>query len=347
MNRFLLLASLLFLSAPIAIAQTTSLDPAVQTALTEGSKFEQRHQLTSALDSDRKALKLAKGNCAPCYEAIVNLQLAMNLPKDAVATAGIWIAHTATPIEKSRAQYLQAVALMRENTVKADPSLLTQAEQTLKLAIDNNRADPDSHMLRGRVLAALKQDSDARSEFVACAATPGASAAECARANTFATNVDLARGEPAPAFTIPGPDGTPITLDSLAGKVVLIDFWATWCPPCNKDLSYIQGIADEFRKDKFVLLGVSSDSNENSWKRYKQVNDMLGIQVRDSFEGLGTLFHVSGIPTYIVIDANGMIRLRVTGPEGDIRGKVRTLLAQIPKQPPVQNAATSPASIQP
>ena len=56
-------------------------------------------------------------------------------------------------------------------------------------------------------------------------------------------------------------------------------------------------------------------------------NSMLGIQVRDTFDGMRDRFHVAGIPTYVVLDANGIVQLRVTGPEGDIRGKVRSLLA--------------------
>jgi thiol-disulfide isomerase/thioredoxin len=126
---------------------------------------------------------------------------------------------------------------------------------------------------------------------------------------------------------------------------VLIDFWATWCPPCNRDLDYIQSLASEFSKDNFVLLGVSSDSKESDWTRYVEKNHMLGIQVRDSFEGLNSLFHVAGIPTYIVIDANGIIRLRVTGPEGDIRGKIRTLL--INRHPPLPSHATAQLAIPP
>ena len=315
------------IAAPSLLAQSPTLDPAVQASLTEGSKFEQRHQLTSALDSDRKALKLSKGSCDECYQAIVNLQLTMELPKDAAASAATWAQHTSSPIARSHAELLQAQALMRLNTVKPNPALLHQADDVLKRAAVDNPADSTVHMLHGRVLAALNLDDQAKSEFVACAVTPGASPAECMRAGHFASDVNLARGDAAPSFSIAGPNGSPVTLDSLAGKVVLIDFWATWCPPCNRDLGYIQSIAEEFHGDKFVLLGISSDSNESTWQRYIEKNSMLGVQVRDSFDGLRSLFHVAGIPTYIVIDANGIIRLRVTGPEGDIRGKVRSLLA--------------------
>jgi len=330
-----LLAIFLALFSCPLFSQSTSLDPAVRAALDEGKKFEQRHQLTSALDSDRKALKLAKGKCVECLETIVNLQFKMEIPKDAAASAAGWAAQAPTPSEKAKAEYFQASALLLQNKQKHNDALLVQADEVLKRAAADNPSDPAIHMLDGRVLAILKKDAEAKSEFVACAANPEASAADCMRAKNFAADVNLARGEPAPAFSIKKPDGTTITLDSLAGKVVLIDFWATWCPACVKDLDYIQSIAEEADKDRFVLLGVSDDSNEETWKRYQLENSMIGLQVRDTGHSIADLFHVGAIPTYVILDSNGMVQLRTTGAEGDLRAKVRSLLAK----PAIQTAS--------
>jgi peroxiredoxin len=325
---------LVLFSCPL-FSQSTSLDPAVRGALDEGKKFEQRRQLSSALDSDRKALKLAKGKCAECLETIVALQLKMEVPKDAAASAAAWAAQAATPGEKAKAEYLQASALLLQNQQKHNDALLVQANEVLKRAAANDPSNPAIHMLDGHVLAVLKKDAEAKSEFMACAANPGASTADCLRAKNFAADVSLARGEPAPAFSIKKPDGSSVTLDSLAGKVVLIDFWATWCPACVKDLDYIQSIAEEADKDRFVLLGVSDDSNEETWKRYQSENRMIGIQIRDTDHSIADLFHVGAIPTYVILDANGIIQLRTTGAEGDLRAKVRSLLAK----PAVQTAS--------
>ncbi len=322
------------LTCPL-FSQSPQLDPAVRAALDEGRKFEQRRQLSSALVSDRKALKLAHGNCAECLETIANLQLKMELPKDAAASAAAWSALAPEQVEKARAEYLQASALLLQNKQKPNDALLKQADEVLKQAATDDPSNPRIHMLDGRILAILKKDTEAKNEFLACAANPAASPAECLRAKNFAGDVTLARGEAAPAFSIKKPDGTPITLDSLAGKVVLIDFWATWCPACVKDLDYIQSIAEEADKDRFVLLGVSDDSNEETWKRYREENRMVGLQIRDTDHSIADLFHVSAIPTYIILDANGIIQLRTTGGEGDIRAKVRSLLAK----PAVQTAS--------
>jgi peroxiredoxin len=326
------LFALLLASISCPLFSQSPLDPAIRTALEEGRKAEDRREFGTALDADRKALKLAKGKCAECYAALANLQLKMESPKDAAASAGSWAAQAATPTEKAKAEYLQAIALLEENQQKHSDSLLTQADQILKRAATDDPSNPAIHLLDGRILALLKKDAEAKTEFTACATNPTATAADCLRAKNFATDVSLARGEPAPSFKVTKADGTTITLDSLAGKVVLIDFWATWCPSCVRDVDYIQSIAESVDKDRFVLLGISDDSDEDKWKRYMKDNRMIGQQVRDSDLSLSDLFHVSAIPTYIILDGNGTIQLRALGTEGDIKGKVRSLLAEKPVQ---------------
>ena len=334
-NVFSFTAGLLFaiLACPL-FSQSTSLDPAVRAALDEGKQFQQRRQLSSALDSDRRALKLAKDRCTECLRAIVDLQLAMGLSKDAATSAAAWAAQASTPIEKAHAEYLQASALLLADRQKHKDALLIQADEVLKRAAADDPSNAGIHLLDGRVLAMLKKDADAKNEFIACAANPAASPADCLRAKNFAGDVSLARGEQAPAFTITKLDGSTITLDSLAGKVVLIDFWATWCPACVKDLNYIQSLAESADKDRFVLIGVSDDADEQKWKRYVSENRMVGQQIRDTDHTLSELFHVAAIPTYVVLDANGTVQLRALGPEGDIKGKVRALLAKpAPSEP--------------
>jgi hypothetical protein len=129
----LLATFLVFFSCPL-FSQSTSLDPAVRAALDEGKKFEQRRQLSSALDSDRKALKLARGKCAECLEAVVALQFKMEAPKDAAVSAAAWAGQAATPAEKAKAEYLQAAALLLQNQQKHNDALLSQADEVLKRA---------------------------------------------------------------------------------------------------------------------------------------------------------------------------------------------------------------------
>ena len=336
------LVSLLLLSmiATPSFAQSVPDDSAVRAALHESADFRHRGQLSSALESGRKALKLAKGNCEECERQIVILQIEMDLPKDAAASATAWASHASSPKEKAEAEYLTARALVLADHEKHSDALLQRADQVLHQASIDDPSDAAIHLLEGRVLAALKKESDAKSQFQACAATPGATPLQCRRANAYAKNISLTTNDEAPEFTITQADGTPVTLDSLAGKVVLIDFWATWCGPCARDLDYVQSIAEEFEKDNFVLLGISIDENEAVWKNYVKENRMIGIQVRDTHNGMHDLFHVAGIPTYLILDGNGIIRYRTTGDLKDLRTRVRALMKEASATPaqPVSKA---------
>jgi len=90
----------------------------------------------------------------------------------------------------------------------------------------------------------------------------------------------------APAFAVTTEDGQRISLDDLQGKVVLIDFWATWCGPCRAALPHIQQIAQKFQGQPLVVLSVSLDSDETKWKGFVAKNNMTWLQYRDgSFEG--------------------------------------------------------------
>ena len=336
------LSACLVLSSASFFAQTVQ-NPAVTAALHESVDFRQRGQLSSALDSAQKALKLAKGNCSECQRLIVDLQFQMDRPQDAASSAASWASHATSPAEKATAEYLNARALVLEDKDKHSDALLHRADQVLQQAAKDAPSDPAVHMLEGRVLAALKQESDARAQFLACAATPGATPIQCRRANAYAQNISLAANDEAPDFTISRDDGAPVTLESLAGKVVLIDFWATWCGPCARDRSYVQSIAKEFDKDNFVLLGISTDADEDAWKHHVHENRMVGIQVRDHRDTMKDMFHVGGIPTYLILDGNGIIRFRTTGALKDLRTKVTELVkeASSTTQPTAKAAATT------
>lgn len=312
----------------------------------DGAQFEARRQLTSAVDRYKTAMKAAGGKCVPCLEALARVQLRMEAYKESAATAGQLAALAPDPRARAQAEFQQGLALFQlylaqnagqgtiEKNEKRALATLKQAEPVVKQGELDDPANAGMHMLSGLVLAALKRDEEASRAFIACAATPGASAAECVKARHFASDVSLARAEPAPAFSIETMDGRRVSLESLAGKVVLLDFWATWCKFCERDSDYVQSMLDSFDKDKFVLLEISVDESEAVWKNYVRDKRLKGEQTRDETKAVGELFHVTGYPTYVVIDGDGMVRLRAVGIDGDLKGTVRKLLATPPAAAP-------------
>lgn len=311
---------------------------AAQRAFKEGQQFEDRKQLSAAADSYRAALKATGSKCQPCLVALANVLLKMDDFKGAAAADAQLAAAAPDARSKASAEMDEGLAFYQlsmaetegrgsidKNPKHADASL-HKAEATLKQAETDDPTYEPARMAHAHLLAALKQDAAACSEFAACAAMPSVGPAETARAIRFSKNVDLARGEPAPLFTAKTMDGKTVSLDSLAGKVVLVDFWATWCTYCRRDSAYVQSLLDSFDKDHFVLLEVDVDDSEAVWKNFVAEERMEGVQMHDEGRYMQDLFHVSGYPTYVIFDGDGIVQSRDVGAKGDLRGTIRKLL---------------------
>jgi peroxiredoxin len=133
----------------------------------------------------------------------------------------------------------------------------------------------------------------------------------------------------APDFRLTTLAGAPLTLDSLRGRVVLLNFWATWCPPCRVEMPGFQDVHDEHQADGFVVLGVSTDQGGRA-----TVRDFLreqGITYPVAM-ATGEMVNAYGgarvLPTSFLIDREGRIRHEVRGyfAEVALRQAVRRLL---------------------
>ena len=317
---------------------------AAESAYRQGLDFETRQQLESALDSYQAAAK----HCAPslaCLQAVARVQMMMERYKDAAATAAKLASSESDPRAKAAASLLGAQALFRQSFAytegegaydknpKRAVDSLKQAEAVAAQGVSVDPGDEPLRMLHARILAALHHDEDASREFKACATVSGTSQVECERALRLASDVESGRNEPVPDFKLKTLDGKTVSRDSLAGKVVLIDFWATWCPACRADSGYIQSLLDSFPDGRFVLLEVDVDESTSDWSSYVEEHRLKGTQTHDDGRAMQGTFHIGAFPTYILFDGNGTVRMRVKGTEGDIRGTVRKLLAEQSAQP--------------
>ena len=109
---------------------------------------------------------------------------------------------------------------------------------------------------------------EARKEFQLCLSNMKPGDAAWLRVKHFAEDPELATHKMAPPFEVTAMDGKKFNLDAMGGRVVLIDFWATWCGPCNEELPDMRKIAKEFADEPLVIISVSWDDDEAKWKEF-------------------------------------------------------------------------------
>ena len=122
----------------------------------------------------------------------------------------------------------------------------------------------------------------------------------------------LQPGQPAPDFTLNDLDGQSVSLSQFKGKVVLLDFWASWCGPCIGDLGLLRQIKEQVAAQPVVFLNVSLDANAEAWKQAIAKHEIKGVHVRSN--QVAQTYNVSGIPRYYLVNPQGLIvedRLRV------------------------------------
>jgi peroxiredoxin len=120
----------------------------------------------------------------------------------------------------------------------------------------------------------------------------------------------LQTGADAPEIALPGTDGNIRKLSSLRGKVVLIDFWASWCGPCRRESPNLVKIYNKYKDKGFEIFGVSLDRDKNSWINAISTDHLDWIHVSDlkywQSEVVG-LYGFSGIPYTVLVDKEGKI----------------------------------------
>jgi len=341
---------------PVTATPTTSAtqssgptDPKAKKTYDDALKLLGEHQTIFALDGFRKADKQDGGHCITCEFQAWKAAVEIRDFKAAREQSEAILAHVTSPGDKARAQILLGRACMAEGVSANHAEPFEAADAAFQAALQLQPGNTDCLYADGTALAYLKRDDAAKERFLEFLKVASQSDLDYPRAQRFAERPELARARMAPNFRATTLDGKTITLESLSGKVVLIDFWATWCGPCREALPHIKKIASGFRGQPLVVLSISLDKDDEKWKDFVGKNEMTWLQYRDGgFEGsVAKQFGVKAIPATFTIDADGVLEDQHVG-DADIEGKLKKLVARAAERsksaPPVETANKTPAA---
>ena len=140
----------------------------------------------------------------------------------------------------------------------------------------------------------------------------------------------LAPASAAPDFTLHAMDGPNLHLKDQRGRVVMVNFWATWCGPCRQEMPQLNRLFEKYRASGFVLLGVNVDDDTS---KAREVAAKLGVTfpvLLDTDKTVSKLYDLTTMPSTVIIDRDGKVRYvhrgYLTGYEDNYEKQIRELL---------------------
>ena len=330
--RYALMVVLVFVATAFLAQEKSEEGPTNEKAQkTYNEALELLHQRKAAfaLEGFKKADKQDGGHCVACQKKMLKYGVEFGDWKTAETAGQEMVAEAQGDQAVALAHYQLGLVLLQEGLNKHKDDLFARSHDEMTKALAAVPNFPAAILADGRALAHLKQDDAAKAQFEKFVKMRPADDPDRQRALLYISQPELARARMAPPFSLTTTDGQRIALDDLKGKVVLIDFWATWCGPCREAVPHIKNIAKKFQGEPLLLLSVSLDSDEQKWKDFVAKNQMIWPQYRDGgFTGpLAKAFGVESIPHTFTIDADGVLQDEHIG-DAAIEGKLKKLVTR-------------------
>ncbi|MBI3651826.1 MAG: redoxin domain-containing protein [Acidobacteria bacterium] len=304
-----------------------------QRLLEQGRDFAKNGRIQEAMQAFTRAAEIKNGRCAECFQSIGMIYFQVSQYQEA-ATA--WQKAIALkPDNGGVLLNLLGVALYLQDDKKTLPEAITVFRQAIEASQDSL---PKAHYNLGFALIKSGKEAEGVAELKKYLdLEPNSPTAESAR--EVIKHPKLASVQPATDFKVKGTDGKELSLKALRGKVVLLDFWASWCGPCRQEMPAVKQVWQKYGGENFVIIGINLDDSKSAFASYMKSE---GITWPQYFDGQGwenkiaRLYGVHAIPHTVLIDEEGIVR--AVGLRGTtLYNKIADLLKQLKEQ---KSAAT-------
>ena len=279
----------------------------------KGRDLYRRGKYEEALKSFKRANELKDKKSAECYGWMSETYMALQAYKNAIECADKVIELAGDDRQLLLKAYNNKGLALQESAERKDPKKLQAAEAVFRQGLAMEGAPAILRYNLGVTLLQLKRDEEGITELKAYVKDqPSGAYLEMAR--NMIKDPRRARENFAPDFAFTSSEGEHITLEDLRGKVVLLDFWGTWCPPCVESVPELRNLYKRYSKEgTFMIIGISSDSDEQEWREFTVKNKMVWPQYRDENHRILRAYGIHAFPTYILIDHEGIVRFSSIG----------------------------------
>lgn len=294
-----ILISLLVPCSAVLLCSAQAPAPDFEREFTAGKQAVEQSQLGEAAGHFSSANHLRQDKCSECYVWLARIDMAEGKLEQALTETDHAFSSAATAPERASAQLYRGLVLSREGD-------LVQAEAAFKAASAANPRCVECRFDLGFVL--LKESKDAEGVEVLKTIAPAFSGTPRGREiERFIADPGRIRKKFAPEFSARLRSGEELTLDTLKGKVVLLDFWGTWCSACRVSLPLLKDLATTIDPAKVAIISIDEGDPQPMWDQFVEEHGMTWSQVYDADRALYRAFGVDAFPRYFILSKDGII----------------------------------------